>query len=69
MVERCPDKTEVEGPIPSTRTKCAAPYLGAGKESEAGLAGGRGGGAAGFASTQKPVAVLPLAQSVPQARV
>lgn len=24
MVERCPDKTEVDGPIPSTLTMCGA---------------------------------------------
>ena len=27
MVERCPDKTEVEGPIPSTRTRLFMPFL------------------------------------------
>ncbi len=26
MVERCPDKTEVEGPIPSTRTRLLGPF-------------------------------------------
>lgn len=26
MVERCPDKTEVEGPIPSTRTRLCRPF-------------------------------------------